>query len=71
MVFLERNSISAISLLVLPSLTRVATRISMGVKFRNFEESLLIKGEMMLFRFESRILTRVAWLVFMLLFCRR
>jgi hypothetical protein len=58
-VFLERYNNSAISLFVFPSLTRLATRISMGVRPTNFDDNFLVNGETMLFRFDSRVLTRV------------
>jgi len=64
MVFLERQSNSAISLLVFPSLTRLATLISMGVRLKNLNDNLLMKGEIILFKLESKIFTRVSWLVF-------
>ena len=64
MVFFARQSNSAISLLVFPSLTRLATLISMGVRLKNLKDNLLIKGEIILFKLESKIFTRVSWLVF-------
>jgi len=60
MVFGERFISSAISYEFLPSLTKLAICISVGVRFNNFDDNFIVNGETISFLFDSIMLTRVA-----------
>jgi hypothetical protein len=60
MVCGERFISSAISFELLPSLTKLATCNSVGVRFKNLDDSFVANGETISFTFNSIMLIRVA-----------
>jgi len=58
MVFPDKLKISAISLVVFPSFTRLATRISEGVRPKYLEDNFWENGETISLRLDSRMSTQ-------------